>query len=123
MSALVALLDVTRDRRGVLSSHNKVPSLFLAGVNALIAIAQDDTIARPQLVRANAAKIAQDNLALFDERPVFLEDAVQRLVAAEAGTVRELGAESLQHVNAHAVVSPDAAPYERGPVVVGEVCP
>lgn len=85
VAALVLLLDVQRDGLGVLSSHNKVPSLFLAAVNTLIALAQDDTIARPKMVRAKASKIAQTNLSLFDGTPEGLEDAVQQLVAAEAG--------------------------------------
>ena len=85
VSALVQLLDVRRDGLGVASSHNKVPSLFLAAVNALIALAQDATTARPAMVRAKTAKIAQTNVALFGGVPEALQDAVRRLVAAEAG--------------------------------------
>lgn len=85
VSALVLLLDVRRDGLGVASSHNKVPSLFLAAVNTLVALAQDDTTARPAMIRAKAAKIAQTNVALFGGAPGALQDAVRRLVAAEAG--------------------------------------
>jgi hypothetical protein len=100
VAALVLLLDVRHDGRGVLSSHNKVPELFLAAVNTLIALAQDDTIARPTMVRAKAAKIAQTNLSLFDGRPKALQDAVRQLVAAEAGDPSRTGSTPLVQATA-----------------------
>jgi len=85
VAALVLLLDVRKDRRGVASTHNHVPSLFLSAVNALTSLAQDETTARPQLVSARAAAIAQQNVAHFEGSNAAMHDAVRRLVAAEAG--------------------------------------
>ena len=86
MAALVLLLDVQHDGRGVLSSHNKVPSLFLAAVTALIALAQDDDgSVRPSQIRDAMMMSAET-------RHDRAETRRQRAASAEDGEVVEMPA-------------------------------